>query len=228
MPKIRLRRRQSNSHPEYMNEHDLSWVERQREQNGGQFRKSLVRVIGLCVVLVVLLILALTTTLFGRSSASGNVNISAADTYAVSGQTQKEMQATAQDFITGMILFSYCSDQDVAEQGKEAAMACLATGSDTYDLIDAMQFAGEGAVGPDDISVVVGGLGITSGTRSYEGTYVIEGRGSAADLSKKDDDHPDGTLVDRGYYFTLSFSQVTDENGENPVWRITNAQIQRA
>lgn len=228
LPKFRVSRHRDNR-PEYLNSHDETWVEQQKANGGdASFRRSFGRVIALCILLVVLVAAAITTAIIGSTSAAGRNSIGAADTYAVSAQTQSEMRSTASNFITGMILYSYCSDEDTAEQGRQLALSTMASGTESYNLVSNLSAAGTGPLSPDDISVVVGGITMSSGTRAYAGTYVYEGRGGAADVSAKDEEHPDGTLIDRGYSFKLSFSQVYDENGENPAWKITRAQINRS
>ena len=225
LPKFRVSRRKDRR-PEYLNAHDETWVEQQKASGGdSSFRRSFGRVIALCILLLVLVVAAITTAIIGSSNASGRNTIGAADTYAVSAQTQSEMRSTANDFITGMILYSSCSDKQTAEDGRQLALSTMAAGTESYNLISDMSSAGSGPLSPDDISVVVGGLTMSSGTRAYAGTYVYEGRGGAADVSAKDDAHPDGQLIDKGYSFRLSFSQVYDANGENPAWKITRAQI---
>lgn len=225
--KIRLPKRETGRQPQYMNAREETWVDAQKERGGkDRFRRTLIRVIALCVVLLVIIITAFVTSANSGQSA-GNNQITAADTYAVSSQTQSEMKGTTEDFIYGMLLLSYCNDRDVAQEGKDRALATMAVGSQSYELIEAME-PGQGSVSPDDLEVVIGGLSMSSGTRAYAGSYTYEGRGGVADKSNTDEEHPDGILVDKGYSFTVSFSQVSDENGDNPAWKISYARIARA
>lgn len=210
-----------------MNAREETWVDVNRARGGAQrFRRTFYRVIGLCVVLLIIIITAFVTAANSNQTVVSN-QITAADTYAISSETQSEMRSTTEDFIYGMLLLSYCSDETVAQEGKDRALATMAVGSQSYDLVSAMT-PGMGTVDPEDLEVVIGGLSMSSGTRAYAGSYSYEGRGGVANKNITDEDHPDGTLVDKGYSFSVSFSQVPDENGDNPAWKISRAQINRA
>jgi len=210
-----------------MNAREQTWVDVQRARGGeARFRRTFARVIGLCVVLLIIIITAFVTAANGGQTTATN-QITAADTYAVSSDTQAEMRSTTEDFIYGMLLLSYCNDEKIAQEGKDRALATMAMGSQSYDLVSAMT-PGEGTVSPDDLEVVIAGLSMSSGTRAYAGSYSYEGRGGVANKNNTDEDHPDGILVDKGYVFNVSFSQVTDENGDNPSWKISYAKISRA
>lgn len=227
--KIRLPRQRSNENqPEYLNNsRDRTWVDDNRARGGAtRFRRTFARVIGLCVLLLIIIIMAIVSATTGGNTQVSN-QITAAETYAISSDTQSQMRSTTENFIYGMLLLSYCSDADVAQEGKDMALAAMAQGSQSYELVSAMT-PGEGTVDPDDLEVVIGGISMSSGTRAYAGSYSWDGRGGVANKNQTDDEHPDGTLVDRGYSFNVSFSQVTDENGENPAWRISYARISRA
>lgn len=228
--KIRLPRPRSNENqPEYLNNsRDRTWVTDNLERGGRErFQRTFARVIGLCIALLIIIIMAIVSATTKNSGATVSNQITAAETYAVSADTQNQMRSTTEDFIYGMLLLSYCSDEGVAQEGKDLALSTMAMGSQSYDLVSAMT-PGEGTVSPDDLEVVIGGLSMSSGTRAYAGSYSWEGRGGVANKNETDDEHPDGTLVDKGYAFSVSFSQVTDENGDNPAWKISYARISRA
>lgn len=227
--KIRLpRQRDNEAQPEYLNNsRERTWVDDNRARGGAaRFRRTFIRIIGLMIALLVIIIMAIVSSTTGGNAQVSN-QITAAETYAVSSDTQNQMRATTEDFIYGMLLLSYCNDEQVAQEGKDRALATMAVGSQSYELVEAMT-PGEGSISPDDLEVVIGGLSMSSGTRAYAGSYSWEGRGGVADKSQTDDEHPDGTLVDKGYAFSVSFSQVTDENGDNPSWKISYARISRA
>lgn len=226
--KIRLQRQRGNERqPEYLNSRDETWADVDKRRGGrARFMRTFGRIIVLCIFLLIIIIMAIISATTKNTTQVTN-QISAADTYAVSAETQSQMKSTTEDFIYGMLLLSYCNDRDVAQEGKDRALATMAVGSQSYDLISAME-PGEGSVSPDDLEVVIGGISMSSGTRAYAGSYSYEGRGGVANKNDTDEEHPDGILVDSGYAFNVSFSQVTDENGENPTWKISYARISHA
>lgn len=226
--KIRLPRQRGNERqPEYLNSRDETWADIDKKRGGNtRFMRTFGRIIVLCIVLLIIIIMAIVSATTKGTTAVSN-QISASETFAVSSETQSQMKSTTEDFIYGMLLLSYCSDKDVAQEGKDIALSTMAMGSQSYDLVSAME-PGEGSVSPDDLEVVIGGISMSSGTRAYAGAYSYEGRGGVANKNDTDDEHPDGILVDRGYAFNVSFTQVTDENGDNPMWRISYAKISRA
>lgn len=226
--KIRLPRQRGNERqPEYLNARDETWLDQDKRRGGqARFRRAFGRIIVLCVILLIIIIMAIVSATTKGSTTVTNQQ-TAGETYAISTETQNQLRSTTEDFIYGMLLLSYCSDKNVAQEGKDMALSTMALGCQSYDLVSAME-PGEGKVKPDDLEVVIGGIGLEDGTRAYQGSYTYEGRGGVANKNKTDDDHPDGTLVDNGYSFKVSFSQVTDENGENPIWKISYAKISRA
>lgn len=223
MPQIRVpRKRDDAARSIYVDDHDETYAERMRERGKADFERTLGRLIGLGIVILVLVIFAIVSAM--SSSSSGTRQISAADTYAVSAQAQAEMKDTMEDFITGIILLSYSSDEAAASEGKALALSTMAQGTDSYSLVSAMGWEG-GMLPPESLGVVIGGISMDSGTRAYAGTYTYTGRGGAADLSATDEENPDGQLVDRGLSFTVSFRQVTDQDGRDPKWKISYARI---
>ena len=188
-------------------------------------RRSFTHIIIVCVVVLVVLIVAATSA-FLTSQQQPTGSISASDTYAVSSTEQSAMRSIAQRFATGMMLFSYSDDEDAAFEGKNAALACMATNTSSYSAVRDMTYGG-GAMDGANLRITLSDVSMESGSQSYAGYYTYSLDAAPVDTSLVDDDNPDGTIVDAGYHFELQFGQATNSNtGENE-WVIVSARIAR-
>lgn len=186
-------------------------------------RRSILRIAVVSAIILIILIIAATTA-FMTSQPQSTASIQAADTYAISSAQQQDIREKSDKFATGMMLFAYCSDEDVAMEGKNAAMSCLAEGSESYDNIADIPYEG-GQLPADSIKVLVTDASMQSGSQSYAGTYVYTLSAAAIDTSQADENNPDGVLIDDGVEMRLTFSQATDGNTGKTSYMIENVYI---
>ena len=186
-------------------------------------RRSILRIAVVSAIILIILIIAATTA-FMTSQPQSTASIQAADTYAISSAQQQDIREKSDKFATGMMLFAYCSDEDVAMEGKNAAMSCLAEGSESYDNIADIPYEG-GQLPADSIKVLVTDASMQSGSQSYAGTYVYTLSAAAIDTSQADENNPDGVLIDDGVEMRLTFSQATDGNTGETSYMIENVYI---
>lgn len=225
--KFRRKKRQKTlKHPRYNENHGTNTrLTSDIDDNEGSssVRKSILRIAIVSTVILIILVVTATTA-FMTSQSQSTASIQAADTYAISSAQQQDIREKSDRFATGMMLFAYCSDEDVAMNGKNAAMSCLAEGSESYDNIADMPYEG-GQLPADSIKVLVTDASMQSGSQSYAGTYVYTLSAAAVDTSLADEDNPDGVLVDDGVEMRLTFSQATNENTGEITYMIENVYI---
>lgn len=198
-------------HPQYLAGKDRTWEDDERESGGmQQARKSFLHIIIVCVIILVIIIITATTAFVTSSQQQVN-GIEAADTYAISSQEQNDMKEKAEAFVTGIMMFSYCSDEDVAMQCKNAALACMAKDTPAYEKVAYLEYEG-GSLPADSLRIFVTDPGMTAGTRTYAGNYQYTLTGIAVDTSQTDENNPDGTMIDAGYTLSLTFQRATDTN----------------
>ena len=218
------RKRQPNApqHPRY-SERLSRGTNTELSDEGSSMRRYIIRIAIVAAIVLIVLIVAATTA-FMTSQPQSTASIHAADTYAISSAQQQDIREKSDRFATGMMLFAYCSDEDVAMDGKNAAMSCLAEGSESYDNIADIPYDG-GQLPADSIKVLVTDASMQSGSQSYAGTYVYTLSAAAVDTSQADENNPDGVLVDDGVEMRLTFSQATNENTGEITYMIENVYI---
>ena len=218
----RKRQPKPSQHPRY-NDRLRSDAGAGMSDEGTAMRASIIRIVVVAAIVLVILIVAATTA-FMTSQPQSTASIQAADTYAISSAQQQDIREKSDRFATGMLLFAYCSDEDVAMEGKNAALSCLAEGSESYDNIADIAYGG-GVLPADSLKILVTDASMQSGSQSYAGTYVYTMSAAAVDTSRADDENPDGVLVDEGVEIRLTFSQATDGNTGETAYMIENAYI---
>ena len=219
----RKRKPETPQHPRYNERLSNKVADVEVSEENASMRRYIIRIAVVAVIVLVVLIVAATTA-FMTSQPQSTASIQAADTYAISSAQQQDIREKSDRFATGMMLFAYCSDEDVAMNGKNAAMSCLAEGSESYDNIADMPYEG-GQLPADSIKVLVTDASMQSGSQSYAGTYVYTLSAAAVDTSLADEDNPDGVLVDDGVEMRLTFSQATNENTGEITYMIENVYI---
>ena len=215
----RKRQPKPSQHPRY-NDRLRSDAGAGMSDEGTAMRASIIRIAVVAAIVLVILIVAATTA-FMTSQPQSTASIQAADTYAISSAQQQDIREKSDRFATGMLLFAYCSDEDVAMEGKNAALSCLAEGSESYADIA----YGGGVLPADSLKILVTDASMQSGSQSYAGTYVYTLSAAAVDTSQADEDNPDGVLIDDGVEMRLTFSQATDGNTGETAYMIENAYI---
>ena len=211
-------------HPQYLAGRDRTWEDDERE-NGGmqQVRKSFLHIIIVCVIILVIIVITATTAIFTSSQQQRN-GIEAADTYAVSSQQQDDMKEKAQAFVTSLMMFSYCSDEDTAMQCKNAALACMAEGTKAYDRVESMEYGG-GELPADSLRIFTTSPSMSDGSQTYAGTYMYSLDGVAVDTSTTDESNPDGTFIDSGYSFDITFQTATNDNKGEQEYMISSISL---
>ena len=225
---IKRKKKQQKRNPQYLAGKDRTWVDQFRDENDKPFMKRFWGIIAIVVILLLIVIAFATTLILTSNQDDGTSSISASDTYAVSTAEQNAMKKTARKFATGMILYSYCSDPQTNLEGKEAALSCLSKNTDTYSKISDMTIStdGNGSISKKNIIPVVTNPDMQEGTQSYAYSYVYKLNATAADSSEKDESNPNGTIIDNGYTFELTFKKATNENtGKGSEWVIASASI---
>ena len=202
---------------------DRTWVEKERDKNGKGIQRRFVYIIGFCVVLLVVIILsamAVTTS----SSSSSQQDVSASDTYAVSSSTRSDMETKATGFATALLVSTYSSDEDAAQDARNVALSCMSNGTDSYTSVQNMAL-GKGSVPSNKLNIDVTDLHMTSGTRAYASTYTYELNAQAL----KSDDNGNKAYVDPGYKMKISFQQTSsDDDSGNTLWLISDVEISEA
>lgn len=226
--RIKRKKKQQKRNPQYLAGKERTWVDQFRDENDKPFMKRFWGIIAIVVILLLIVIAFATTMILTANKSDNTSSISASDTYAVSTAEQNAMKNKAKEFATGMILYSYCSDPQTNLEGKEAALSCLAIGTDTYSKISDMTVStkGNGKIAKDDIIPVVTNPDMQDGTQAYAYSYTYKLSATAADGSETNKQNPNGTIVDNGYTFELTFKKATDENtGQDSQWVISSALI---
>lgn len=223
--KIRRRKKSEyrNQHPSYLMGKEANTVEDEREEKMPFIRRRFWFVIGICALILIILIVSIVASMTNIVSA-GN-EITASDTFAVSSMEQEQMASSAETFATGMMLFSYCTDDRVAENGKRAALATMATNTSSYSEISALsRESGSGVLGSDKIQIVVGEPIMNNGSRSFAGRYNYSIDALAVDKTTVSDTNRNGTAVDAGYHITLTFASIEGQNGDT-LWVVSDCEI---
>lgn len=226
--KIRQKKR-SNSresqHPKYYYGGNTGqhWAEKYREENMGNYRKSFIAIICVMIIIVGILIANAISSVITATSES-TTQISAADTFAISSYEQSEMADKAMQFAEGILVYAYCSDNKTAAQGKIAALQLIPENATTYAQVRELEQV-DPSISPANIAPVTTDPQLQDPTRAYAGTFTYEFDGVVADTSVTSENNPDGTFIDGGYHFTITFSSVEDEATDEQVWAITNAII---
>ena len=110
-------------HPAYMSGQQQTWADKDRERTQGSFRRNFIAIIAVIVLIAVVLIVAAVSAVI--PAVTGTNQISAADTFAISQVEQQKMKQDATTFAQGLLVYSYCSDQATAFEGKNAALALM-------------------------------------------------------------------------------------------------------
>lgn len=217
-------KKRANDHPQYLMGQQRTWADEYRDDpnNKSRFRRYFVAIIGVAVLILVILISAAINASITHSD--GNQQITAADTFAVTQVEQQQMQDYATKFAQGILTYAYCSDQNKALQGKNAALSLMANNTDSYSEIEGMTQAWAG-IAPENLLPVITTPTSKDSTQAYAGDFTYEFDGVAADSSVTDATHPNGTFADAGYHFAVTFSYVTDSATNDKVWVITNVKI---
>lgn len=195
-----------------------TWADDERDKNAPMVRRRIVYLAVAALALIVLLVLV--TVLPSVSGMIGSTNeVSASDTYAVSTADKEVMQTRAKAFVTGYLASQYLSDGEVAAESRELAMACVADSTELYESLSTLP-VGNGSIAADRLKVVTDEPSITSGTKSYTGSFVYSVHAQVADV-----DGDDGSFVDNGYDFKLKFDIVSNEEGTASAWLITDMSM---
>ena len=192
--------------------------------NRRQANHSIIRIAIVCAVILVIMI-ATATTAFMTMQPSDTSGVQAADTYAISSATQQEIRDMSTEFATGMLLYAYCSDEDVAEQGRLAALSLVSPDVEAYDKIMSTPYNG-GVLPSDSIRIFTSDASMVDGTQSYAGSYSYVMTAGAVDTSKADDDNPDGVPVDDGVSLRLTFELARNENTGEQRYVITSFRFE--
>ena len=223
---IRIRQRKKNKddqnqHPDYMLGAERTWADDDRDRTQKSFRKNFIAIIAVVVLIAIILIVAAVTAVIPAMTA--DPQISAADSFAISQAEQNDMANKSVQFAQGVLVYAYCSDQDTAFQGKNAALKVMAEGSASYNEIFNMKQVMP-VIEPQNFVPVTTNPQLMTNTQAYAGQYVYELDAVAVDSSVKDGGE-DGTYADSGYHMKLTFSNVIDSDTREPVWVIANAKI---
>lgn len=218
-----MKQRKNNpyDHPDYLMGKEEHWADRDRERNKGSFRRNFVAIIVVMVIIAIVLIAAAVTAII---PAITETQITAADTFAVSQVEQRQMEEYATKFAQGILVYAYCSDDGVSNEGKEAALQTMASNGTAHDAIVNLSKVNP-AIAPSNFVPVTTVPKLMTTSQAYAGAFTYELDAVAADSSDTSDS-ADGSFIDRGYHMTLTFDSVTDEATGEEVWVITNASIQ--
>ena len=210
-------------HPEYLMGKEETWQDRHRREHGGDVTKNFYRIIGFAgIILVVLMVVITTSTIV--STVNNEKTITAVDTFSVTSKEQSAMSDSMEKFVTGMMLVAYCSDSDMALEGKSMALAQMANNTNAYEGIEKMSVS-EGGIPYENIKIIIDGPEMVEGTHAYAGEYEFQAAALCADKSTPSQDG-DFTVVDRGYKFDVIFELAEDENG-NRDWKISDVTIKK-
>lgn len=221
---IKLRRRKQNrqpNNPMHLSGREHTWIDDERAENQSTVTRRVIYIILVCVLILVILIASAVVTVTASSDQDNTVT--ALDSFALTTVEQDQISEYAQIFATGMLIYQYCEGEDVQMEGKNAALAVMATNTDAYQMIVDMD-AGMEAIAYDDFIPVVTDPVMTDGTQSYAGTFTYELDGTAGQYTEE---YPDGVIVDSGFHFTLEFELATDESTGDTTWVITSVEITR-
>lgn len=226
--KIKRKKKQQKRNPQYLAGKQRTWVDQFRDENDKPFMKRFWGIIAVVVILLLIVIAFATTMILTSNQDDNTSSISASETYAVSTAEQNAMKKKAKEFATAMVLYAYCSDPQTNLEGKEAALSCLATGTDTYNKISDMTIStnGNGKIDKDNFIPVVTTPDMQDGTQAYAYSYTYKLNATAADASETSKSNPNGTIADNGYTFELTFKKATNKNsGGDSEWVISSATI---
>lgn len=210
-------------HSSYTSKGGRHWQEQYREDNNQKVRKSFVALVAIMIAIVVILILSAVTTFV--TQANNASQITAADTFAITSYEQEQMKEDARTFADGILVYAYCSDETTALEGKTAALQKLATNSSSYSKIEQLESVNP-VIAPENFVPVTTDPVLKDPTMAYAGSFTWEFSGVAADSSVTSESNPDGTFADKGYSFSLTFSQATDESTGDSSWMISRVDIQ--
>ena len=220
--KIKQKKKPEKQHLSYQPNTGTHWSEEYRDRNKGDFRRSFVAVM---VVVVLLLILLITTII--RTAVPEEIDnnaIDAADTFAISQMEQESMVNKAEQFAQGVLVYAYCSDSAVAEQGKTAALMNMANNTAAYKEVENLRQVSP-SVAPANFVPIITAPAMVNPTQSYADTFTYEFDGVVVDDAQKDETHPDGMFIDKGYHFEVTFTYVSDETTGEKNWVISDAKI---
>lgn len=220
--KIKQKKQAATQHPRYTANTGQHWADKYREENSGSFRKSFIAIIAIMVVIVIILVMAAITGII--QATNSEMQIDAADTFAVTSYEQEQMKVDAEEFAKGVLVYAYCSDESVAEEGKAAAKQLVASNSSLRDDIEALAQENP-IVSADVIAPITTTPQLQTTTRAYAGNCTYEFSGVVADTSQTDDDNPYGTFIDNGYLFSVTFSPATDQASGETIWVISEVDI---
>ena len=198
-----------------------TWIDDERAENQSTVTRRVIYIILVCVVILVILITSAVVTV--NSTSEQDNTVTALDSFALTTVEQDQISEYAQIFATGMLIYQYCEGDDARMEGKNAALAVMATNTDAYQMIVDMD-AGMEAIAYDDFIPVLTDPVMTDGTQSYAGTFTYELDGTAGQYTEE---YPDGVIVDTGFHFTLEFESTTDSNTGETIWVISSVEITR-
>ena len=208
-------------HPAYMSGQQQTWADKDRERTQGSFRRNFIAIIAVIVLIAVVLIVAAVSAVI--PAVTGTNQISAADTFAISQVEQQKMKQDATTFAQGLLVYSYCSDQATAFEGKNAALALMANNTGSYaEVSDMAQISP--IVAPENLVPLVRNVRLETNTQAYAGDYVVKLEAIAADSSVTTGGEA-GTFVDRGCEMTITFGYATDSNTGEGTWVIKSAIV---
>lgn len=222
--KIRQKKQQEPQkvHPQYQPNTGTHWAEQYREDNKASFRKSFAAIIVLLVVLVIILIVAAITAV--APSHTDTSAITASQTYTVSQMELDQMKDDATTFAQGILIYAYCSDEDTAVEGKTAAMRTMANSTQSYTQIESLMPVSR-LIAPENFAPVVTEITMQDTTTAYASSFTFEYDAVAADTSIVDENNPNGTFIDNGYHFTVTFNNAQADGDASSKWVISDCQI---
>lgn len=214
------RSQQSLRHPSYTqarNDAGRTWVEKERERSGRDINRRFVYIIGFCILLLIVAVLGFYAVSTSNNTSSQTQSVTAADTYAISSETQASMEQTCRDFTTALLASIYLDDADTAQGMRDMALSYMATGTASYSGVQNMSVGG-GNISQDELKVDITSLRMTNGGKAYSGIYEYKLHAQASDSQY---------YADRGYNVTIQLQQATDENGGNQKWVISYVRINK-
>ena len=198
------------------------WSDRYRQENQGDFRRSFVAIVVVMIIVIVILIMSAITVF--TAETVDVTQITAADTFAVTSMEQQEMADKAQEFAQGILVYAYCDDIETATQGKRAALRNVASNTNVYEKVEALEQANP-VISAENLVPVVTTPVMLDSTQVYAGDFAFEFSAVAADASVTSESSPNGTFVDNGYKIKVTFSNATNEATGEQSWIITGADI---
>lgn len=221
--KIRQKKQpKAPTHASYSGNTGKHWAEQYKEDNQQKVRKSFIAIVLVMIAIVVVLIASAITTVIMPSQDISQ--ITAADTFAVSTYEQEQMSEDAQDFATGVLVYAYCSDDTTANEGKIAALSLMTPDTDSYAQIETLERIYP-EVSPQNFVPIITTPTMKNPTTAYAADFVYEFDGAVADAGLVNESNPDGTIIDKGYHFKLSFSYAADPETGDGRWVISNVEI---